>query len=187
MIHQDDAVTEVLDKEPHESRRGESRGSRLVSRMVDGVPHVHAVPLVPMRVGPGGEHLITSPTGLYAGVLVRQETTITFAPIPTPMMQFPRAIMRVEFANYDPDEVSRDDTPCILHVIYPDRCGKIHAEYSPPLIAEGERWGLNIPASAFRRGYAMPLALKVTPLESLRPVLVQGAWIEFPGMRHPIE
>lgn len=181
MIDPNDRVAEV-ELEAEELPKGRRAGG-MTPRQIDGVPHVHALPLTPLRLSQGAEHVFTT-HGLYLGVRVLEDATISFAPVPAPVMPFKRGIVRVEFTS---DLEETEETVCELQVLYLTREPKTLVAGSLPMIADGQWWGCPIPASVFRPRFVAPIALKVILLGEKRPVLVRGASIEFPGERAPEE
>jgi hypothetical protein len=161
---------------------------------VAGVPHVHVSPLTVMRIAEStGCHFVPE-TGVYAGVLCYSDATLTFNPVVVPRMTLSRVVMAIEFTSFD----SIDSPPtCSMKVVYLSRDGKTRGLVTHPVPADGEVLRVEIPARHVRAETVLATALKVVLMDSLpadhnvvvpsgvqgsdkRPILVRGAWLEFP-------
>lgn len=163
------------------------------AREIGGLPHVHVSPLTIMRVSEGGHHFVPE-SGIYAGVICFSDTVLTFNPVVVPKMHFSRVAVVVEFTSYD----SESPPPtCSLKVVYLGRDGKTRGLVTHPLTADGEVVRVEIPAGHVRAETVLATAVKIVlmdeakgdttvdvpsgvPRSGKRPVLVRGAWLEFP-------
>lgn len=161
---------------------------------IGGLPHVHVAPLTVMRLAEGLARHFVSDAGVYVGVLCSDDTVITFNPIVVPKMHLTRINLAVEFTHFD--EIDSPPTAS-LKVVYLSRDGKTRGLVTPPLAADGKVVRVEIPLRHVRAETVLATALKVVLMDEVpadasvetpsdrrgsgrRPILVRGAWLEFP-------
>ena len=164
------------------------------AREIGGLPHVHVSPLTIMRLSEGSACHFVPESGIYAGVICHSDTVITFNLVVVPRMHFSRVALAVEFTSYD----SESPPPtCSLKVVYLGRDGKTRGLVTHPLPADGEVVRVEIPAAHVRAETVLATAVKIVLMDEAkgdttvdapsgvrgsgkRPILVRGAWLEFP-------
>ena len=147
-----------------------------------------------MRYSDGTAREFVPASGIYAGVICYADTVLTFNPVVVPQMHLSRVVLAVEFTSFD--EI--DDPPtCALKVVYLSRDNKIRGLVTHPLPADGDVARIEIPTRHVRPETVLATALKIVLMDAIpavasvevpsnvigsgkRPVLVRGAWLEFP-------
>jgi len=166
----------------------------LQAREIDGLPHVHVAPLTIMRYTDEAACHFIPDSGVYIGVLCYSDTVLTFNPIVVPRMHLSRVYMAIEFASFD--EIEAPPT-CSLKAVFLGRDGKTRGLVTNPLPADGGVARVEFSANLVRAETVLATALKVILMDHLpagttldvpsgvqgsgrRPILVRGAWLEFP-------
>lgn len=156
---------------------------------IGGVPTVHTIVLTPIHLTDGLYPCLNPMTGLYVGTSVRNSGRIGFVSPVVPDMRFRNVRFVVELT--DMDDIP-EETMCVLHMVYLDMHGKARELYTPPLVACGDKYTFTIPGHHLRKEHVIAVSLKVTLMSELnavdetgeyrthRPVLIRGAWLEFP-------
>jgi hypothetical protein len=161
---------------------------------IGGLPHVHVSPLTVMRLSEGDACHFVPEAGIYAGVLCYSDSILTFNPVVVPRMHLTRINVAIEFTSFD----NIDSPPTAsLKVIYLSRDGKTRGLVTHPVPADGEVVRVEIPLRHVRAETVLATAVKVVLMDELpagtsletpsgvrssgkRPILVRGAWLEFP-------
>jgi len=162
---------------------------RLRACQVGGIPAVHVVDLMPIKLSVGVLPCLNEATALYVGTTVQQSGYIAYLSPVIPKLQFKAIRVVVEFTDVDHQP---DETLCKFTLRYLDQRGACNAQVTGDLMACGDKFGWWVPAHHIKQEMVFPLTIMVelrSPFEhvdatgalrSHRPILIRGAWLEFP-------
>jgi hypothetical protein len=174
----------IIDQQPTSSEAHPQRKPKIHSRQVGGIPSAYVVPLFPATMTAGAGLLEQKLTGLHVGILCHDDAQIAYHGVLVPDFQFMQAIVRVEFTHIDDIP---DNATCSITLTHLDRNGKPHRQVTDILMACGEIASFYVPGIMLDRGTIFAAALAFVPMSfdtadppKKRPILVRGAWVEFP-------
>jgi hypothetical protein len=176
-----------VDQVPEETPTRRAPRRRLDLRQIGGLPPVYSIPLAVSHVSQGVRGLVQPTSGMHVGYLLEEDGVVGFQGVVCPDFEFTAAILRVEFTSVD---TLPEDPSCSVSALYLDRAGKVHKQFTPPLVACGDLAEFHIPAGRLARSRVLTIATgfaltSFMPQEGdeparKRPILFRGAWLEFP-------
>lgn len=168
---------------------------QLSAHDVAGVPRLHTIPLTVLRHTDGRACHFVPPSGLYIGLICYGDTTLTFSPVVVPDMNTRDVVFAIELTSCDRMD---DDPTCSVKFIYLSQDGKSRGLVTPPVPAAGDVLRISVPTRHVRPGHVLAASAQITLMDQTpdgvslevpdgiessgrRPVLVRGAWLEFPS------
>jgi len=168
---------------------------RVKAKQVQGVPHHPVENLFPCFLGDGLQWAMND-HGLSAGITVRSEGRISYAPAMIARLRIKDFHVYCEFLPF------RTDTIVKMQLVYFDKHDNVHQIDTPPFNTSDmpvNRWGWQIPLEHIDQANWFTCSLTVqlrTPMpegperdlaisqgfeEPSQPLLVRGCWLEIKG------